>query len=146
MGGGQSRQDAFDFRRTFHFAKDFLEIKSLFERFISHERLIFRPFIGTEVYPLHLGYRSKAGPNYVMHPNRGSAASETFLPRQGYRWRSWVKTLIRDGLGAIVEQLSQLFVGWHYIFNSPAGAFIQSGELVATKDVAVRKMASEMVE
>ncbi len=31
--------------------KDFMEIKSLFERFISPERLIFRPFIGTEVYP-----------------------------------------------------------------------------------------------
>jgi len=31
--------------------KDFMDIKNLFERVISHERLIFRPFLGTEVYP-----------------------------------------------------------------------------------------------
>lgn len=32
--------------------KDFMDIKTLFERVISPENLIFRPFVGTELYPV----------------------------------------------------------------------------------------------
>jgi hypothetical protein len=32
--------------------KDFADIKTLFERVVSRENIIFRPFVGTELYPI----------------------------------------------------------------------------------------------
>ncbi len=65
----------------------------------------------------------KTGPNYVM-PQIADRPQATFCAT-GYRWRSWVKTLIRDGSGAIVNSCPNCsWVGTTYSIRRQ-GAFIQ---------------------